>query len=72
MSRRERFRCTKCGLRVEGVLATDGRVRAYDRSSAPADRRELPFTCQSCLTIDADTQALQYLEKAIALSGAKP
>lgn len=32
MGGRNRFRCKKCGVEIEGKLGADGRIRGYDRA----------------------------------------
>ena len=45
---RERFRCVKCGVRMEGKVGKAGMVYAYDRSATPVDAVERPIVCAPC------------------------
>lgn len=47
---RQVFKCTKCGLEVEGRLnPLDGKVYAYDRSGSLDDGEPpLPMVCAGC------------------------
>jgi hypothetical protein len=45
---RDVFKCTACGLVVQGRLV-DGRVTAYDRAGAPANSPPKPFICAACV-----------------------
>lgn len=46
---RQAFRCTGCGLRVEGTVTARGRVVACDRAPSAAGRAVIPFRCGRCL-----------------------
>ena len=46
--------CRICGLRIYGVTAPDGTIRAYDRSGAAANVEPVSVICASCAAIVRD------------------
>ena len=45
---RQKYECTKCGLRLEGRADVHGIIRAYDRSGSDPKAPTLPALCWSC------------------------
>lgn len=65
---RQRYRCIRCGLEVEGRIGNDGRVYAYDRAGCDTKtaRCPLPCVCISCSTGETPNRAGEVTRKGEA------
>ena len=56
---RQRYRCTGCGVVVEGRATPDGRVMAYDRAGYDGSpvRPARCMSCAPCATTEAPPNA---------------
>lgn len=48
MSKRQRFKCQFCGLRIEGRKLPDGTINVYARGPTSQNIPEEPCVCVNC------------------------